>query len=78
MPEIDIKYIHKKITTNNYLSNCYRNLTRSKIIHFILILIESILNILNILNIILNGYTRNTTTFTYIAPLIIFHKLQNF
>jgi hypothetical protein len=74
MPEIDIKYIHQKITTNNYLSNCYRNLTRSKIIHFILILIESILNILNILNIILNDYTRNTTSFTYIAPLAFLFK----
>ena len=77
MPEIDIKYIHQKITTNNYLSNCYRNLTRSKIIHFIFILIESILNILNILNIILNGYYRNTTSFTYIAPLaLIFNQLN--
>ena len=74
MPEIDIKYIHQKITTNNYLSNCYRNLTRSKIIHFIFILIESILNILNILNIILNDYTRNTTSFTYIAPLAFLFK----
>ena len=74
MPEIDIKYIHQKITTNNYLSNCYRNLTRSKIIHFIFILIESILNILNILNIILNDYTRNTTSFTYIAPLALLFK----
>ena len=74
MPDMDIKYIHNKIISNNYLSNCYRNLTRSKIVHFIFILIETTLNILNILNIILNGYYRNTTSFTYIAPLALIFK----
>ena len=74
MPDMDIRYIHSKIISNNYLSNCYRNLTRSKIVHFIFILIETLLNILNILNIILNGYYRNTTTFTYIAPLALLFK----
>ena len=74
MPELDVKDIHKKISTNNYLSNCYRNITRSKTIHFIFVLIETILNILTILNIILNDYYRNTTKFTYIAPLALLFK----
>ena len=75
MPEMDIKYIHKKIITNNYLSNCYRNLTRSNIIHFIFLLIETILNIWNVLNVILNDYYRDVNNFKFIAPLPLLFKL---
>ena len=75
MPEMDINYIHKKITTNNYFSNCYRNITRSKVIHFIFILMETTLNILNILNIVLNDFFRDENNFEYVAPLPKLFKL---
>ena len=78
MPDADIQYIHKKISTNNYLSNCYRNLTRAKVVHFILILIETALNILNLLDIILNDYLREKTNLKYIAPIpLLFKKFSN-
>ena len=42
----EIPRISKIINSNNYLLNSYRLLTRSKTIHFISILIETIINIL--------------------------------
>ena len=74
MNEIDIKNIYKKISTNNYLSNCYRNLTRSIVVHFILILIETALNILNILDLILNNFYRQNINLKYIAPIPLLFK----
>ena len=56
MSDSDIKNIYKKITSNNYLSNCYRQLTTSKIIHFIFILIEILLNLLHELDIFLRDF----------------------
>jgi hypothetical protein len=46
MSEPNIKIIHKKIISNNYLSNSYRHLTRSKVIHFLILLIEIAINII--------------------------------
>ena len=78
MPDKDIQYIHKKISTNNYLSNCYRNLTRAKVVHFFLILIETALNILNFLDIILNDYLGEKNNLKYIAPLpLLFKRFSN-
>ena len=42
----------KKIKEDNYLSNCYRRLIRSKIIHFLLLLIESLLFVIQEIDII--------------------------
>ena len=56
MPDSEIKEIHKDIISNNYLSNCYRHLTRSKIIHFLIILIEVIFNIIQELDIYLRDF----------------------
>ena len=74
MTDRDIKYIHQKITTNNYLSNCYRNVTRSKVIHFIFILIETLLNILNILDFILNDFYIDKNDFEFVAPIPLLFK----
>ena len=77
MNGIDIKNIYKKISTNNYLSNCYRNLARSVVVHFILILIETALNILNILDLILNNFYRQKEKLKYIAPIpLLFKRLS--
>ena len=56
MSEIEIPLISKKINSNNYLVNSYRVLTRSKIIHFLFILIEIILNIFQELEIFIRGF----------------------
>ena len=45
MPDNENQEISEKINSNNYLSNSYKILTRNKIIHFLFILIESMLNI---------------------------------
>ena len=77
MNGIDIKNIYKKISTNNYLSNCYRNLARSVVVHFMLILIETALNILNILDLILNNFYRQKEKLKYIAPIpLLFKRLS--
>ena len=46
MSSNEIPKIYKIINSNNYLSNSYRILTRSKTIHFFCILIEMIINVL--------------------------------
>ena len=46
MSEPNIKNIYKKIISSNYLSNSYRHLTRSKVIHFLILLIEIVINII--------------------------------
>ena len=56
MSDSDIKKIYKNISRNNYLSNCYRHLTKSKIIHFLLILIEVLLNLIQELDIFLRDF----------------------
>ena len=56
MSDSDIKKIYKNISRSNYLSNCYRHLTESKIIHFLLILIEVLLNLIQELDILLRDF----------------------
>ena len=56
MSDLDIKSIYNKIISNNYLSNSYRHITRSKIIHFFLLLIEMFINIIQELDILINDF----------------------
>ena len=56
MSDSEIPDINKKITSNNYLSNCYKHLIREKIIHFLLIIIEILLNTIQELDIIFRDY----------------------
>ena len=56
MSDPQIPDINKKITSNNYLSNCYKYLIRAKIIHFLLIIIELLLNTIQELDIIFRDY----------------------
>jgi len=54
----EIPLISKMINSNNYFLNSYRLLTRSKIIHFISILIEIIINIFQEIEIFHRGYKK--------------------
>ena len=56
MSDSEIPDINKKIASNNYLSNCYKYLIREKIIHFLLIIIEILLNTIQELDIIFRDY----------------------
>ena len=74
MSDIDIKEIHKEIISNNYLSNCYRHLTNSKIIHFLITLIEITLNIIQELDTYLRDFhpannTENNNKLSFIFNL---------
>ena len=75
MSDIDIKEIHKEIISNNYLSNCYRHLTNSKIIHFLITLIEITLNIIQELDTYLRDFhpannTENNNKLSFIFNII--------
>ena len=52
----DVPKIYKEINSDNYLLNSYKNITRVKEIHFILILIELLLNIIQELETFVRGY----------------------
>ena len=56
MSEREIPVIYTKVISNHYLSNCYKYLIRSKAIHFILILIEILLNTIQELDIIFRDF----------------------
>ena len=56
MSDIEISKIEKKINSDNYLINCYENLIRIKVVHFIFILIEILLNILQELEVFIRGF----------------------
>ena len=56
MSEEDIITTYYKIKSNHYLSNCYRHIINSKIIHFLIIIIEVALNIFQELDIILRDF----------------------
>ena len=56
MTKIDNKSIENGIKKENYLSNCYRRLIRSKFIHFLLILLEILLILLQEIDIFNRGY----------------------
>ena len=84
MSEADIIMTYHKIKSNHYLSNCYRHIINSKIIHFLIIIIETALNVLLELDIILRDFTglyeeEKFKKFNYINSIIIeFNKLSNF
>ena len=56
MSEYIIPSIYKKIDSDNYLTNSYNHLTRSKVIYFFFILIEIIINISQELETFLGGF----------------------
>ena len=59
MLNINTKNIYQKISSNNYLSNSYIHLITVKIVHFILITIEILLNIIQELDIFLTKFNNN-------------------
>ena len=56
MIKIDNKSIEKGIKGENYFSNCYRALIRSKFVHFLFILIEMLLILFQEIDIYQRGY----------------------
>ena len=56
MNDMEIPKIYKEINSDNYLINCYRNITRTKPIHFFLILIEVLLILFQELEIYLGRF----------------------
>ena len=63
--ENEIPKISKEITSDNYLSNCYKHLIRIKGIHFVCILIEFLMNTLQELEIFLSDYKFNNLSTNY-------------
>ena len=84
MIEEDIITIYHHIKSNHYLSNCYRHIINSKIIHFFIIIIEVALNVFQELDIILRDFSglyedARFKKFNYINSIITeFNKLSNF
>ena len=74
----EIPKIYKKINSNNYFSNCYRILTRSKAVHFLCILIEMIINVLQELELFIKMYKNDeNSSLNYISYITdIFDKLN--
>jgi len=74
----EIPKIYKIINSNNYLSNCYRILTRSKPIHFLCVLIEMILNIIQEIEVFIKIYkNEENTNLNYISYITgLFDKLN--
>ena len=73
--------IEKRIKRENYLSNCYRRLIRSKIIHFLFELIEIILILLQEIDIFNRGFKprHKTEGKIIISPIILLiHIFDNF
>ena len=56
MSDLEISKIEKNINSDNYFINCYENLIRAKVVHFVFILIEILLNILQELEIFIRGF----------------------
>ena len=56
MSNFEIPKISKEINSDNYLLNCYLNLTRIKEIHLLFVLIEILLNIFYELEIFMRGF----------------------
>ena len=79
----DVPKIYKYINNDNYLSNCYKHLTKIKGIHFLFILIELLLNILQELeafsrNFILNNLSQDKTNLNIISFFTInFNKIKS-
>ena len=78
MSDGEIPDIYAKVKSNHYLSNCYKYLIRSKIIHFLLILIEILLNTIQELDIIFRDYNpANQNESTLLSFILSFIKLIN-
>ena len=73
--------IIKSIKDENYLSNSYRRLTRSKIIHFLLLLIDILLILFHEIDIVHRGFKPRDKTESkiIISPtILLIQKLENF
>ena len=78
MSDGEIPDIYAKVISNHYLSNCYKYFIRSKIIHFLLILIEILLNTIQELDIIFRDYNpANQNESTLLSFILSFIKLIN-
>ena len=82
MLEPDILKKYKKISLSHYLSNSYRNLIRTKAIHFILIIFEILLNVLQELDIFIKDFNKgnslNNNKFNFISEITFqYNKLKN-
>ena len=62
MSSFEISKIDKNINSDNYLINCYENLLRAKVVYFLFILIEILLNILQELEIFIRGFNAENIT----------------
>ena len=62
MSDIEISEIDKNINSDNYLINCYENLIRIKVFHFLFLLIEILLNVLQELEVFIRGFTEENIT----------------
>ena len=84
MSDIEIIKIDKKINSDNYFINCYKNLIRTKLAHFLFILIEILLNVLQELEVFIRGFkseniSKKNTGLNFISLLTnIFNKLPTF
>ena len=65
MDDISVNDICKKISSDNYLINCYNFLFKSKAIHFLFILIEMLLNIFQEIDIYINGFNSTKKQFRF-------------
>ena len=84
MSDIEIIKIDKKINSDNYFINCYKNFIRTKLAHFLFILIEILLNVLQELEVFIRGFkseniSKKNTGLNFISLLTnIFNKLPTF
>ena len=62
MSYIEITKIDKNINSDNYFINCYENLTRIKLVHFLFKLIEILLNVLQELEVFIRGFKAENIT----------------
>ena len=62
MSDIEISKIDKNINSDNYLINCYENLIRIKVVHFLFLLIEILLNVLQELEVFIRGFVTENNT----------------
>ena len=56
MKDSEIPSSYYSLYNNNYLANCYKYLIRSKFLHFLAILLETLLNIFQELHIYMKDY----------------------
>ena len=56
MSEKENSDIYIKVISNHYLSNCYKYLIRSKLLHFLLMLLEILLNTIQELDLIVRDF----------------------